>query len=93
MIVLYIDNVNTELKIQKIDCIFVFLVLTKSMSEIRFNQTVDLFWKKCFFFSQNMGTPQNCSLKQCISKLALQKYEHKQENILTDKFLPIKRIQ
>ena len=43
MIVLYIDNVNTELKIQKIDCIFVFLVLTKSMSEIRFNQTVDLF--------------------------------------------------
>ena len=34
--------------------------------------------------NQNMGTLQNCSLKNA-SKLPPQKYEHKQEKIFTDK--------
>ena len=32
--------------------------------------------------SENLN---NCSLKKCITKLPPQKYEHKQERILTDK--------
>ena len=35
---------------------------------------------------RNMGTLQNCSLKKCISKLSPQKFEHKQEKILIEKY-------
>ena len=48
-------------------------------------------WIKTQKKIQNVGTLQNYSLKKCISKLPPQKYEHKQEKILTDKFLLIKK--
>ena len=34
---------------------------------------------------QNMAILQYCSLRKCISKLPPQKYEHKQEKVLTGK--------
>ena len=53
------------------------------MSETRFNQT-SLMLKKIFYFSEHESTLKFLFQKY-ISKLLSQKYEHKQERILTDK--------
>ena len=53
------------------------------MSETRFNQT-SLMLKKIFYFSEH-GYTLKFLFQKYISKLPFQKYEHKQEKILTDK--------
>ena len=56
----------------KIDCVFLFSL---TLAGLKTQKPI-----------RNMGTLQNCSLKKCISQFSPQKYEHKQEKILVDKY-------
>ena len=100
MIVWVYQKCKYKIENIKIDGIFVFLLLRKRISETRFNQNLSitknfLKQKEQAFKKQPQCMNKNSKkkkkfgtwtyLKIAPSKLPPQKYEHKQEEVLTDK--------